>query len=125
MANERQTAVRKLAGEIAKMTDEQRQEIANKLGTVINPDGHALTLNNTILLWMQSQRTDLTVIAGFKQWIKAGRVVRKGEHSIGCIMVPIRGKKEEENGEEKRPLYFKMVSVFDVSQTDELQSAAA
>ena len=128
-SNGKQAQVRKLAGQIANMTDEQRQRIADRLPSVVNPDGHMLTIHNTILLYMQSGKTDLTIVAGFKQWIKAGRVVRKGEKSIGGIFVPMQIKdKRQSDGNDEEPkttTRFRIVSVFDVSQTDELAQEAA
>lgn len=125
MKSEKYVKAKQLSSKIANMSDEQRQTLADKLVSVFNPMGHQLTLHNTLLLYMQSERTDLTLVAGFKQWIKAGRVVRKGEHSLGFIQVPIykKSKEEKQAGELDnggRPTYFKLVPVFDVSQTEEL-----
>ena len=119
---------RKLAGKIAAMTAAERQALADRLPAVVNPTGHVLTVNNTVFLYMQSDRTDLTMVAGFRQWLKASRAVRKGEKSIGYIHVPIGpGKKRQEeaakNGEQTDArVFFKLVPVFDVSQTDELET---
>lgn len=118
-----------LAAKIGRMGPEERQAIADQLPVVINPDGHALTPLNTILLCQQSKRTDLTIVAGFKQWVKVKRVVRKGEKSIGFIRVPLHVVARENRGSDGKPLpgkedskalRFRFVAVFDVSQTDEL-----
>ena len=64
-----------------------------------------------------------TLIQGFHAWRKMGRTVRKGEKGIG-IIAPMIGKKKgddevRENGAEKRAIFgFKVVHVFDVSQTE-------
>jgi antirestriction protein ArdC len=114
---------RALSAHVARMTPEEREALSEKLSTVINPQGHALTVHNTIFLFMQCERTDLTIVAGFKQWINAGRVVRKGEHSIGFISVPMQLKtgKQDKDGNDERATRFRLVAVFDVSQTDELE----
>ena len=63
----------------------------------------------------------LTIIGGFRQWQKQGRKVRTGEHAAGYIYVPLIPKGAE-NGEEPAigadDVRFRMVPVFDVSQTD-------
>jgi hypothetical protein len=129
---------RKLAALIGKMSEGERLALAARLPSVVNPSGHVLTFNNTALLFQQSGREDLTMVAGFRQWLDAGRCVRKGEHAIGCIMVPLGGKRREgepapegdgdgdqgDGGKAPR-VFFRFVPVFDVSQTDALEVAHA
>jgi antirestriction protein ArdC len=61
----------------------------------------------------------------FHAWKALGRVVRKGEHGVKvCTFVPVMSKKTQENGEQGTG--YKMprnVTVFHISQTDELQQA--
>lgn len=58
------------------------------------------------------------MVAGFKKWQGMGRQVKKGERGIP-ILAPIFKKIENEEGEEDEKLIgFKVVYVFDVSQTD-------
>lgn len=98
---------------------------------------HSYSLNNTILIAMQ--KPDATLVAGFNKWRDTfSRNVKKGERSIKIIApTPYKVKKEQEkvdpvtkapvldaNGkvqteevEIKIPMY-KVVSVFDVSQTE-------
>jgi hypothetical protein len=121
--SEKYQKARDLSAKIARMSEAERTKLSEKMVSVFNPQGHQLTLHNTLLLIGQCQREDLTLVAGFKQWIKAGRVVNKGEHTIGFIQVPIYKSKDESEGENGRPTYFKLVPVFDVSQTDELSEA--
>jgi hypothetical protein len=126
--NERKQKAREIAGKIAAMSDDERAALAARLPTVVNPDGRALSFRNTAMLMMQSGREDLTIVAGFKQWIRAGRVVNKGEHAIGFILVPMTRKKNDESldddDNEKKGMHFKHVAVFDVSQTSELEQPA-
>jgi len=57
-------------------------------------------------------------VAGFKKWQSKGRFVRKGEHGIP-ILAPIFTTVINKDGEEEQKLTgFKIVFVFDVSQTD-------
>ena len=59
-----------------------------------------------------------TMVAGFKNWKSIGRHVKKGAKGIP-ILAPISKKIENEEGEEVEKLIgFKVVYVFDVSQTD-------
>lgn len=98
---------------------------------------HRYSLNNIVLI--HAQRPDATLVAGFNKWKNSfGRHVRKGEKGIQILApTPYKIKQEEqkldpdtklplldENGEpvtEEKEItipMFKVVSVFDVSQTD-------
>lgn len=105
-----------LAQKIGAMTDEQRTQIAAQM-PVVTVEGRVLSAHNCCMVWMQNETA--TVVAGFQQWIKAGRCVRKGEHGL-MIWAP-RMSKSEETGEEERS-GFVMITVFDVSQTDAIAS---
>lgn len=98
---------------------------------------HRYSVNNTMLIYMQ--KPDATLVAGFNKWRdQFGRNVMKGEKSIKIIaptpykkkieevkldpdtkapMLDADGKVVTEEKEVKIPMY-KVVSVFDVSQTD-------
>lgn len=73
------------------------------------------------------QFEEATRCAGFQQWKKEGRQVRKGEHGIK-IFAPtkftVKGEdgepEKDENGDVKKKDGFVMVTVFDISQTDEI-----
>jgi len=63
-------------------------------------------------------KPDASYVAGFHKWKGMGRWVRKGEHGIS-ILAPVLIKVEDEDGlEEKRLVGFRVVYVFDVSQTE-------
>ena len=98
---------------------------------------HKYSLNNVMLI--NSQRPDATLVAGFNKWKNSfGRHVKKGEKGIQ-ILAPtpykIKVEKEKLDPETKLPMIdengdpvteekevsipmFKVVSVFDVSQTE-------
>ena len=98
---------------------------------------HRYSVNNTMLIYMQ--RPDATHVAGFNKWRdQFGRNVMKGEKGIKIIaptpykkkieevkldpdtktpMLDADGKVMVEEKEVKIPMY-KVVSVFDVSQTE-------
>ena len=60
-------------------------------------------------------------MGGFNTWLKCGRFVRKGEKGI-AILAPMffKDKRRAADGsdEEMRRIWFKVVYVFDISQTD-------
>lgn len=97
---------------------------------------HDYSLNNTLLIVMQ--KPDASLVAGFNKWRdEFERHVKRGEKSIKILApAPYKIKKEQEKldpdgkpiiGEDGKPVTeqkeitipaFKVVSVFDVSQTD-------
>lgn len=89
---------------------------------------HNYSLGNQLLIMIQ--KPEASRVAGFRKWQELGRQVRKGEKAIR-ILAPCfpRTRKEQiinDEGEEEEinvinvpdRMYFKVVSVFDVSQTD-------
>lgn len=84
---------------------------------------HAYSLHNVILI--ASQRPDATKVAGFRTWKKFKRFVKKGEHGIAILAPMVSRCKDNEHqpasdaGGTARVLHgFRVVHVFDVSQTD-------
>jgi antirestriction protein ArdC len=81
---------------------------------------HRYSFGNCLLIALQ--RPDATRVAGFHRWLELGRHVQKGEKGIG-ILAPIvhRLKVEDADGEERTiesaPRCFRVVHVFDISQT--------
>lgn len=77
---------------------------------------HNYSFGNCMLI--ARQRPDATQVAGFQAWKKHDRMVRKGEKGI-CILAPLVGKKEDDDGNEVTGVFgYKVVHVFDVSQTE-------
>lgn len=73
------------------------------------------------------QRPEATQVAGYRAWQAEGRQVKRGEKGI-MIFGPSRKKtiKEEKDGkEEERTISFAppVVTVFDISQTEEIAEA--
>ena len=98
---------------------------------------HQYSFNNTLLIALQ--KPDATLVASYTAWQqKFHRQVRKGEKGITIIApVPVKEKRElpdnrskqqstqpsqpgqtKTEPEEKLHLYFKAVTVFDISSTD-------
>ena len=72
---------------------------------------HHYSLNNQILIMMQSKGT-ATQIAGYKTWKSMGRSVNKGEHGI-TIFAPMKIM----GPDAKEEIIFRPATVFDISQT--------
>jgi antirestriction protein ArdC len=67
-----------------------------------------------------AQRPDATNVAGFRAWNRLNRYVRKGEKGI-AIFAPMVFKENQElkaEGEDRTRVGFRVVHVFDVSQTE-------
>ncbi len=83
---------------------------------------HSYSLGNIVLI--AAQMPGARRVAGYTTWRELGRQVKKGERGIMILApcFPPKGKKEEEEDDEDEapepsPMYFKVVHVFDVSQT--------
>lgn len=121
----RRATLAAMARKISAMPEADRLKLMSGacLATI---EGHDLSPKNSCLALMQNPRA--TILGGFRQWTAAGRVVRKGEKSIG-IFVPCQaaGKKESteaEGAEAEGGTFFRVVSVFDVSQTEPIETPA-
>ena len=78
------------------------------------------SFNNCILVALQFPNA--SIVQGFRAWKKLGRTVKKGEKGVG-IIAPMIGRKKDDGGNaepsnEKSIFGFKVVHVFDVSQTE-------
>ena len=88
---------------------------------------HRYSLGNTLLI--MCQRPEATQVAGFHKWKELGRTVKKGEKGI-AILAPMLLKNRDQEGddqagnepagddEKERVLRFRVVYVFDISQTE-------
>jgi antirestriction protein ArdC len=83
---------------------------------------HRYSWHNSLLI--ASQRPDATQVAGYRTWQKLNRQVRKGERGIS-ILAPCPYRREVRPGnttdgdtETIEGIYFRVVYVFDVAQTD-------
>ncbi len=78
---------------------------------------HKYSFHNILLI--QSQNPRVTFIAGYKKWQTFERFVRKGERGLR-ILAPIVSKRKTSDPEEDPTFIrgFRLVSVFDLSQTE-------
>lgn len=125
-AQDRRAAFVKVCQEVAAMTEGERQTLA-KLAGIRTCEDHPLSPRNAVLI--QRQRPGSSFVGGFRQWLKHGRVVRKGERGIK-ILVPQIGRLEAGEGVEvvggALPeggldvlRGFRIGTVFDITQTHE------
>lgn len=109
---------------LAEMSEDQRQAVADKFG-IVTVEGHLLTPHNQCFLVAQSE-ISFSIVGGFQQWKKAGRIVRKGEHGF-LIFVPSKAK-QENNSEiisDEEDVHFFTATVFDISQTEAIAKSEA
>ena len=106
-----------LIKQVSALEPEQREEISRRM-PIVTCEGHPISGYNHCFLTMQTVLT-LTIIGGFRQWKRAGRTVSPGQKAAGYIYVPM---KKKDTVEEK--LRFRLVPVFDISQTEEAAVAA-
>jgi len=112
--------MRELADMFSKLSEAERVELSNQLGSLRTIEGRPLSFKNSALLYFQ--RKGVSIVGGFQQWKKAGRIVRKGEKSL-LIFCPATKKPKEGEVSEDSPLFFFSGNVFDISQTEPLTSA--
>lgn len=81
---------------------------------------HSYSFNNMMLIW--SQHPTASRVAGYRQWEKLGRHVRRGQKAIKIFGFATKRTTEadETTGEdtEKVRSYFPILSVFDIDQTE-------
>jgi len=100
-------------------TDAAKQSATYKAWLNTASRFHKYSFGNQILIWAQAP--DATRVAGFHTWKSLNRFVKKGEHGIRILAPIIRKVEEEREGkieEVKRPVSFRVVSVFDYAQTE-------
>jgi hypothetical protein len=91
---------------------------------ISNPEGHLLSGKNISFLKFQAgDKINFTVVAGYRQWIKFDRQVRKGQHGF-WIFIPSMTRTKVEGKTIEEFDRFLMAKVFDVSQTFEVKEPA-
>lgn len=79
---------------------------------------HNYSMRNRIMIW--TQRDNATHVAGFNTWKEMGRFVKRGEKGIAILAPMVFNKKDAAGNktDEKTIGGFRVVHVFDVSQTE-------
>ena len=115
-----------LARKVRAMEPDERARLAETAGTR-TCEGHVLGTFNTIYLMMQNGGTVPAMVGGVRQWRKVGRAVMKGEHALGYIYVPMGSRPSDgpesdaAEVETTSNVRFRLVPVFDIEQTIEVQ----
>lgn len=120
--------MKEIARRVADMTDAQRAAIAAQL-PIVTVEQHVISPRNACLIAHQTEQA-VTIIGGFRQWLHHGRAVRKGEKALYIMRPCARGKgaaddepqDADDSGDAagEQSVFFKLIPVFDVTQTDEL-----
>ena len=114
-ANTLRKGINEAIDTLAKAVDSVRASDTFKAYLDTQARFHNYSWHNTWMIY--SQRPDAEQVAGFHTWRKIGRYVRKGETGI-AIFAPMRFTKENAKGESEDRIAFRVVHVFDVTQTD-------
>lgn len=122
--DERKQQFAALVKRVADMPETERDQLAACMPGLVNTEGHTLSMRNTLLVALQLG-TRCTIVGGFRQWIKQGRVVRKGQHGASILFPRTFGDKtaatvsdEPKSGPNGERTVFLSGTVFDVSQTE-------
>ncbi len=107
---------------VSALTPEKREEMAKRM-PIVTSEGHPISPYNACFLSMQTELT-LTIVGGFRQWKRTGRQVTGGQSAAGYIYVPMKKKKDAQDITEEK-LRFRLVPVFDISQTEEMAASVA
>lgn len=75
------------------------------------------SFSNTLLIYCQNKNASF--VAGYKKWQSLNRFVKKGEHGIK-ILAPMKYRLSDDDTEDNvyKLSGFRVVTVFDISQTD-------
>jgi antirestriction protein ArdC len=116
-ATELNAGIRRTIEQLANETDAARQSELFRDYLKTSAAFWDYSWHNQMLIWRQ--KPDASFVGGFNTWLKCGRYVRKGEKGI-AILAPMffKDKKPEGTQEETTRIWFKVVYVFDISQTD-------
>ena len=103
--------------QLAKATDKARR--SEKMQKYLNFCARFHNYSTRNIWLIMSRKPDATIVAGFWKWKSMGRYVKKGEKGIP-IFAPMIKKVEVEGEDENQEklVGFKVVYVFDVSQTE-------
>jgi antirestriction protein ArdC len=117
-ASELNASIRRTIEQLANETDAARQSQLFRDYLRTSAAFWNYSWHNQLLIWRQ--RPDASYVGGFNTWLKCGRFVRKGEKGIS-ILAPMFFKDQRQKADsseaEVQRIWFKVVYVFDISQT--------
>ena len=118
-ASELNAGIRSTIEQLANETDAARQSELFRNYLKASAAFWDYSWHNQMLIW--KQKPDASFVGGFNTWIKCGRYVRKGEKGI-AILAPMffkdKARMADGSETETKRIWFKVVYVFDISQTD-------
>lgn len=114
---ERKQRIKELRTKLANLTPAEREKLTVR-GLIATVEGRALSFHNTMLVYLQSNGAAPTVVGGYKQWRKAGKQVRRGEHGY-IIWFPVGEKTEDGDIIDAQTFYT--ATVFDISQVEAME----
>jgi len=118
-ATELNSSIRPTIEQLAQETDAARQSQLFRDYLRTSAAFWDYSWHNQMLIWRQ--KPDASFVGGFHTWLKCGRYVRKGEKGI-AILAPMSFKDKRQTVQrgknEVQRIWFKVVNVFDISQTD-------
>ncbi len=120
MDQARKDRINELRRKLAGLTEAERQELTAR-GIIATIEGRALSLRNTLMVYIQCNGNTPTVVGGYQQWRKAGRQVSKGQHGY-TILFPA-GNKDKETGDIIDATRFFAGTIFDIAQTEVIEDA--
>lgn len=113
-ATELNASIRRTIEQLANETDAARQSQLFRDYLRTSAAFWDYSWHNQMLIWRQ--KPDASYVAGFNNWLKLGRYVRKGEKGI-AILAPMffKDKRQTADGAETETqrIWFKVVYVFD------------
>jgi len=114
---EKMARIKTIREKILSLSQEEREALSSiSIPTI---EGRFLSKHNVMMIVFQFSFSP-TVVGGFRQWLKAGRAVRKGEHGA-VILYPVGPKDQEGNLEDAERFYS--ATVFDISQTEPISES--
>jgi len=123
---EKRKKMKELCKKVANMPEDQRAALAERL-PIATCEGHILSFFNNALIMFQGGIA-CTLVGGFQQWKRQGRIVMKGQHGyiIFFPKFPKNGNGEDEEIEntDDPEIRFYTTTVFDVTQTTEMDCAS-
>jgi antirestriction protein ArdC len=118
-ATELNAGIRRTIEQLANETDAARQSQLFRDYLRTSAAFWEYSWHNQFLIWRQ--KPDASFVGGFNTWLKCGRYVRKGQKGI-AILAPMffKDKRQATDSAESevQRIWFKVVYVFDISQTD-------
>jgi len=114
MTNEKKDKIKELRKFLSKLNATERQQMAAKVGIMSIENGHSFSVTNQCLMFYQNP--NVTIVGGFQQFKKAGRMIKKGEHGM-CIFYPTARKSDNDEESDEDNVSFYVGTVFDISQT--------